>query len=61
MQEAAGDAGPYKYPHDFPGGWVAQQYLPLDMEPPGWYTPKDIGYEADIKKRLSDLRNDDLI
>ncbi len=56
MQESAGDRGAYKYPHDYPGGWVAQQYLPLDMEPPGWYQPKAIGYEQTIKERLDRLR-----
>jgi putative ATPase len=57
MQEAAGAAGPYRYPHDYPGGWVAQKYLPLDMEPPGWYTPKDIGYEAEARARLAQIRD----
>src|SRR5688572_27265946 len=30
----------YRYPHSYPGGWVQQQYLPENMEPPGWYQPK---------------------
>ena len=51
-KEAMGDMGEYKYPHNYPGGWVAQQYLPLDMEPPGWYQPKDIGYEAEVRERM---------
>jgi putative ATPase len=58
MQESAGDHGAYKYPHDYPGGWVDQQYLPLGMEPPGWYQPKDIGYEQTIKARLDNLRRE---
>jgi putative ATPase len=58
MQESAGDHGPYRYPHDYPGGWVAQQYLPLDMAPPGWYQPKDIGYEQTIRERLARLKKD---
>ncbi len=58
MQESAGDHGAYKYPHDYPGGWVQQQYLPLGMEPPGWYQPKDIGYEQTIKERLDSLRQE---
>ncbi|MBN1203104.1 MAG: AAA family ATPase [Anaerolineae bacterium] len=52
MQDAVGEMGRYLYPHDYPGGWVAQQYLPLDMDPPGWYTPKAIGYERTVKARL---------
>ncbi len=55
MHEAAGDHGAYQYPHDYPGGWVAQQYLPLDMQPPGWYQPKAIGYERVIRERLAHL------
>jgi putative ATPase len=52
MQEASGDHGAYQYPHDFPGGWVDQQYLPLGMESPGWYRPKDIGYERVVRERM---------
>jgi putative ATPase len=56
LQESAGDHGAYKYPHDYPGGWVDQQYLPLGMASPGWYQPKDIGYEQTIKARLDSHR-----
>jgi putative ATPase len=54
-QEAMGDMGQYKYPHDYPEGWVDQQYLPLDMPAPGWYKPKPIGYEEQIKDRMARL------
>ncbi len=53
MAESAGEHGAYKYPHDYPGGWVAQHYLPLDMASPGWYQPKDSGYERTIRERLA--------
>jgi putative ATPase len=56
MEEAVGDRGQYKYPHDYPGGWVEQQYLPPGMEPPGWYQPKDIGYEQTVKERREKLK-----
>ena len=52
-QEAMGDMGQYQYPHDFPGGWVDQQYLPLDMDDPGWYQPKDIGYEQIVRELMA--------
>jgi putative ATPase len=55
-KETMGDMGAYRYPHDFPGGWVAQKYLPLEMEPPGWYQPKDIGYEQDVRERMERIR-----
>jgi len=55
-KETMGDMGAYKYPHDFPGGWVEQRYLPFDLEPPGWYKPKDIGYEREIQRLLAARR-----
>jgi putative ATPase len=61
MQEASGDLGEYKYPHSYPGGWVEQKYLPLDMELPGWYQPKNIGYEREIRERLEHLGEDDTV
>jgi putative ATPase len=47
----------YKYPHDYPGAWVDQQYLPDGMERPGWYTPHPLGYEAQVYARLSDRKS----
>jgi putative ATPase len=47
-------SGQYKYPHDFPGAWVAQQYLPEGMERPNWYQPKHVGYEREIYQRFRD-------
>lgn len=43
----------YKYPHDFPNGYVEQQYLPDRLKDRVYYVPKDIGYEktvAEIRK-----------
>jgi putative ATPase len=44
----------YKYSHDYSGGFVEQQYLPEERR---YYHPVDRGYEAEIRKRLEDLRN----
>jgi len=41
----------YKYPHDYPGHWVAQQYLPDDKLDAHYYTPSDQGAEAKLKPR----------
>jgi putative ATPase len=38
--------GPYLYPHDYPGGWVAQQYLPEGLSRGDFYTPGVRGWEA---------------
>jgi putative ATPase len=47
-RETMGKIQPYLYPHDYPEGWVAQQYLPEGMEQPGWYQPREQGYEKEI-------------
>ena len=60
MNEASGDHGAYQYPHDFPGGWVNQQYLPLGMPAPGWYQAKSNGYEAESAARLAALKGQSL-
>lgn len=40
----------YKYPHDFPGGWVAQVYMPDAIS---FYQPNDRGDEARIQEYLA--------
>ena len=50
----------YKYPHDYKGAYVAQQYLPDKLKNKKYYHPKDIGYEKNIKEiydRLEKLKN----
>lgn len=37
--------GPYLYPHNYPGGWVEQQYLPDGLERGTFYQPKANGWE----------------
>lgn len=48
----------YKYPHNYKGHFVAQDYIPSSRK---YYEPADIGYEAKIKKRLEELRKVDKI
>jgi putative ATPase len=45
----------YKYPHDFPGGHVEQDYVPEDAKSEPYYVPTDRGHEAKFKKRLEGL------
>lgn len=50
----------YKYPHDYKGAYVQQQYLPDKLKNKKYYHPKDIGYEKNIKEiyeRLEKLKN----
>ena len=42
----------YKYPHDYPGAWVAQQYLPDALEGTRYYEPKENGFEARFRGKL---------
>jgi putative ATPase len=48
------DAKNYKYPHNYEGSYVSQQYSPQNT--PRFYQPKEIGTEAKIKARLEKLR-----
>ncbi len=50
----------YKYPHDYPGAYVLQQYLPNNIKNKKYYSPKSIGYEKSLKEiydRLENLKN----
>ena len=50
----------YKYPHDYKGAYVVQQYLPDKLKNKKYYQPKDIGYEKNIKEiyeRLEKIKN----
>lgn len=38
--------GVYKYPHDYPAGWVDQRYLPEGLERGCFYHPSERGWEA---------------
>lgn len=46
----------YKYPHDYPGGFVPQEYLPEELRGATYYRPTDRGAEATLKERLLRLR-----
>jgi putative ATPase len=41
----------YKFPHDYPSGWVKQQYLPDMLKNARYYEPKDTGkFESAISQ-----------
>ncbi|HUQ77323.1 MAG TPA: replication-associated recombination protein A [Patescibacteria group bacterium] len=42
----------YRYPHDFEGDDIEQQYLPDELAGRRYYVPGDQGYEATIAARL---------
>jgi putative ATPase len=42
----------YRYPHDYPGGFVEQDYLPEGLRGRVYYEPTDRGFEATLRQRL---------
>lgn len=50
--KARGHGQGYAYPHDHPGGFIKQEYLPALKK---FYDPKDIGFEKTLRERLQKL------
>jgi putative ATPase len=46
----------YVYPHDEAGGVAGQQVIPEGMEGERFYEPTDRGFEAELGRRLEELR-----
>ena len=51
-----GSSGGYRYPHDFPGRVVAQQYAPDPVVGREYYSPGELGVERVARERLAGLR-----
>jgi putative ATPase len=51
MKELGYGAG-YKYAHDSPTGYQAQEYLPEELRGREFYVPKEFGFEKRIRERL---------
>jgi len=45
----------YQYPHDFPQHFVTENYLPEGVKQRKYYTPGDLGFEEELKKRIENL------
>jgi putative ATPase len=43
----------YLYPHDFPGHFIPQQYLPAELQGTRFYTPGTEGFEKQIAERMA--------
>ena len=46
----------YKYPHDYPNGWVKQQYLPDNIKNKKYYKPKHNKIEDGLNKVNQDMK-----
>jgi len=56
LMEKLGYGRDYQYPHDFPGAFVEDNYLPEALEKIQFYRPTERGYEATIAERLRQWR-----
>jgi putative ATPase len=56
LMKGIGYGSGYLYPHDAPGHYVEQSYLPDGMAGKTYYVPTDIGAEKEIRERLSKLK-----
>ncbi len=45
-QAAPGEQKEYRYPHDYPGHWIPQAYMPPELAGKRYYVPSDQGAEA---------------
>ena len=55
MRDMGNSVG-YKYPHDYPGAFVPESYLPIEIKNRRVYQPSDRALEAKIKERLAVYR-----
>jgi putative ATPase len=58
-RKGLGHGDGYLYPHGYKNHYVAQQYLPDDMQGTYFYQPSDVGYERTIQERLNYWRSRD--
>jgi len=47
----------YKYPHEFPGHYVPEEYLPKELIGTIFFKPGELGKEIEIKKRIDQIRS----
>ena len=55
MRELGNSAG-YRYPHDYPDGFVPERYLPQEIHDLRVYEPTDRGLDLQIRERLEKYR-----
>ncbi len=46
----------YKYPHQFKGNWVKQDYLPEELKKHHWYKSGTEGREPKLNRRLDEIK-----
>ncbi len=58
LHEEMGHGRGYRYPHNFSGNYVVEDYLPDELRGRRYYEPSENGYESEIKKRLQRWRSE---
>lgn len=58
LMKQEGYGAEYKYPHDFPGHFVLENYFPPKLKPKKYYAPGTFGKEKQFKERLDKLWED---
>jgi len=53
---AFGDGVGYRYPHAYAEHWVAQQYLPAELQGQVFWQPGPLGWEGQLRERLQRRR-----
>jgi len=48
----------YKFPHNFPDHFVAQDYLPENLKGRRYYNPSNFGFEREIRRRMEEWRRE---
>jgi putative ATPase len=56
LMKESGRGKSYKYPHDYEGNYVEQQYLPDKLVGKKYYVPTKNGYERFIAERMEKLK-----
>lgn len=55
LMKGMGYGGGYRYPHDFEGNYVPEEYLPDALRGRRYYQPADSGQESEKRERLEKL------
>jgi len=55
LMKELGYARGYIYPHNHPGAWVKQEYLPDNVKSRIYYRPTRRGFEKEIKARIEEI------
>jgi putative ATPase len=58
LHDEMGHGRGYKYPHNFEGNYVPENYMPDELRGHRYYEPSSNGAEADIRERLADWRRE---